>query len=90
MADKKTPEVFVCPDCGSDSISVPADAYWDICEQRWVLDSVQNSDDYCAECGDYKRGAFRLANFKELAQIAIRKQEEGYDWEFRTTRKVCV
>jgi transposase-like protein len=68
----------VCPECGSSSFSATGSIKWDICLQKWVADSPDDdgNDLWCHECNaDFHIEVERPLNLKEIAQVAINKQE---------------
>ena len=68
----------VCPECGSSSsLSAMGTIEWDISLQLWVSDHPEEgSDIWCLECdAHFDMEAERPLNFKEIAQVAINKQE---------------
>jgi hypothetical protein len=68
---------FYCTDCGGTDITVEAYCSWDNVEQKFAhFETADEGYDYCADCEDQRKGAFRpITDVKTLAQIAIAKSE---------------
>lgn len=68
----------VCPECGSSALFTEGIITWDISLQLWVSERPErNSKLWCMECNDYtQKGHQRPLNIKEIAQVAIKKQEK--------------
>jgi hypothetical protein len=71
------PEEYYCTDCGGTDITVEAYCSWDNVEQKFAhFETADEGYDYCADCEDERKGAFRpITDVKTLAQIAIAKSE---------------
>jgi hypothetical protein len=71
------PEEYYCTDCGGTDITVEAYCSWDNVEQKFAhFETADEGYDYCADCEDERKGAFRpITDVKTLAQIAIVKSE---------------
>jgi hypothetical protein len=71
------PEEYYCTDCGGTDITVEAYCSWDNVEQKFAhFETADEGYDYCADCEDERKGAFRpITDVKTLAQIAITKSE---------------
>jgi hypothetical protein len=71
------PEEYYCTDCGGTDITVEAYCSWDNVEQKFAhFETADEGYDYCADCEDQRKGAFRpITDVKTLAQIAIVKSE---------------
>jgi hypothetical protein len=71
------PEEYYCTDCGGTDITVEAYCSWDNVEQKFAhFETADEGYDYCADCEDERKGAFRpITDVKTLAQIAIQKDE---------------
>ena len=67
----------VCPECGCSSYTAWGSIKWDISLQLWVADHPDYDGDlWCHGCdADFPKEVERPLNFKEIAQIAIKKQE---------------
>jgi hypothetical protein len=68
----------VCPECGSSSFFATGSIKWDICLQKWVADHPDEDGNYlwCHGCdADFPTEVERPLNLKEIAQVAINKQE---------------
>ena len=70
-----TPIVWVCGECGSDNVSDMAIVKWDIIAQDWRVFG-HDCQDFCEDCQDDTGLIERPLNFKEIAQVAIKKQEK--------------
>jgi hypothetical protein len=68
---------FYCTDCGGTDITVEAYCSWDNVEQKFAhFETADEGYDYCADCEDQRKGAFRpITDVKTLARIAIQKDE---------------
>jgi len=69
----------VCPECGSSSFWANGSIKWDICLQKWVADHPDEGGDtlWCHECDAmFAMEVDRPLNLKEIAQVAIKKQEK--------------
>lgn len=40
-----------CARCGSDNVVCDAHAIWDSITEQWVLDSIDDDDVTCGDCG---------------------------------------
>lgn len=69
---------YVCPECGSSSLSAMGSIDWDICLQKWVSDHPEEgSDIWCMECdANFGMEKERPLTLKEIATCAIKKQEK--------------
>ena len=68
-------EEFYCTSCGGTDLIAGAYSNWDVAEQRFVLHSVDDENDYCNDCSKRVFGEFReVTNVKTLALLAIHKE----------------
>ena len=71
---------WVCSECGDPNIYSDWECQWDNELQVWVgRIEYSNQEYYCDECnfsGTVAHKTERPLNIKELAQLAINKQEE--------------
>ena len=68
---------WVCHECGSSSLWAMGSIKWDINLQLWVSDHPDDGCDvWCTECDHNGMEVERPLNFKEIAQLAIKKQEK--------------
>lgn len=79
MSEDKKPIKWVCSHCGSDNIRATVQVRWNIANQDW--DVVPNTmseptDDYCARCGDNRETKEVGLDFKDMALIAIERNQE--------------
>ena len=66
---------WVCGECGSDNVSDMAIVKWDIIAQDWRVLGHDCQD--CCEDGHDETGLIeRPLTLKEIAQVAIKKQEK--------------
>ena len=69
------PIIWVCEECGSDNVSDMAIVKWDITAQDW-RGFGHDCGDFCEDCGDNTGLIERPLTLKEIAQVAIKKQEK--------------
>ena len=67
--------VYVCDECGSDSVVASACAVWNVEKQDWVLDDVEDHDDYCMDCEDQRSLTTRKVHLKDIAKVVIKREE---------------
>ena len=70
------PIIWVCEECGSNNVTDYAVVRWDANAQDWKVSS-HDCGDWCEDCNDTTGLIERPLNLKEIAQLAISKQEEG-------------
>ena len=72
---------WVCAECGGDDVVKTMDCEWDFTLQEWVGNyEVRHQDLFCSECSHRQvpplvKLVERPLNLKEIAQVAITKQE---------------
>ena len=68
--------VWVCDECGSDSVEAEACAVWSVEEQQWRFDIVDYGDrDWCYACGDNRSLITRKVNLQDISKVIIRREE---------------
>jgi len=66
--------IWVCEECGSKNVTDYAIVRWDVNAQDWRVVS-HDCQDHCEDCQDDSAIVERPLNLKEIAQLAIKKQE---------------
>jgi len=69
-----TPVIWVCEECGSNNVTDYAAVRWDANAQDWKVFG-HDCQDFCEDCNDDTVMVERPLNLKEIAQLAIKKQE---------------
>ena len=72
--------IWVCDECGGDDVIKTMDCEWDFTLQEWVGNYDTRQDLFCSACSHRQvpplvKIVKRPLNIKEIAQLAIKKQE---------------